>query len=420
MVILFSFKKQSVRRCIFIIWFLLFLPLCLCAQIFRTPPELVPYIENAPDIISRAAVLIDSETGALLYSKNPDIQIPPASLTKLMTMHLLMKAIEEGKTSYDDLVEITVESWAQSQPRNSSLMFLEPGQIVTVREIMLGMAVPSGNDAAVAAALHLAPTMADFVNMMTAEARLMGLYTTRFTESSGISSRNRTTAAEFALFSRQYINLHPESLRDFHSVRSFSYPLAANSPANRRFTTYNQYNSNTLLNTFEGVDGLKTGFIGASGYNISLTAQRDQKRFILVLLGSQANMGGARLRTEESNRLLSWAFDNFKTVRPQIDFNDADLFTAPLWKGKADTVELTIAESANFTAHISRGSSLKYESVITEPLIAPIAAGAQIGYFNIYDEHGNLSRKTLVTKEACESGSFFKRLWHSILLFLRK
>ncbi|MCL2214141.1 MAG: D-alanyl-D-alanine carboxypeptidase [Treponema sp.] len=399
------------------------LPACLFAQIFSTPQELIPYLEDAPEIISRAAVLIDAETGTLLYSKNPDVLIPPASLTKLMTMRLLMKAIDEGKIFYDDLVEITVESWAQSQPRNSSLMFLEPGQIVTVREIMLGMSIPSGNDAAVAAALHLAPTMADFVEMMMAEARRMGMYTTRFTESSGISSRNRTTAAEYALFCRQYLELHPESLREFHSVKSFTFPLSSNMPANRRsgYQTYTQSNPNTLLNTFEGVDGLKTGYIGASGYNIALTGIRDQTRLILVLLGAPASGGGARLRSEESTLLLSWAFDNFKTVRPVIDYSEnSSLFKAQLWKGKEDEVTLMLAESENFTSPLNRGNSLQYETVIDEILIAPLAAGTQVGYLLISDEYGVLSKKSLVTAAAYEKGGFFKRIWHSIKLYFWK
>ena len=406
-----------------VLFFIFTLPVNIFAQIFRTPNELAPYILNAPPIISRAAVLIDAHTGALLYSKNPDVLIPPASLTKLMTMHLFMKEIDTGKISYDDLVEITVESWAQSQPRNSSLMFLEPGQIVTVREIMLGMAVPSGNDAAVAAALHLAPTMAEFVDMMMAEARRMGMYTTRFTESSGISSRNRTTAAEYALFCRQYIELHPDSLNDFHSVQSFSFPLAANMPANRRsnFRTYTQTNQNTLLGTFEGVDGLKTGYIGASGHNIALTAQRDQTRLILVLLGAPVSAGGARLRSEEGSLLLSWAFDNFKTVYPVIDYSDdAGLFKAPLWKGKEDEVTLILTESEIFTSHLDRADSLIYETIISETLIAPLAAGAQVGYLCISDEYGVLAKKPLVTADAYEKGSFFKRIWHSIKLFFRK
>ena len=171
------------------------------AQYFYTPQLLVPYVETAPVVNSHAAVLIDAATGALLYSKNPYEEISPASLTKLMTMHLVMKEIEEGRASYDEIIPVTEQSWALRQPPRSSLMFLAPGQIVTLREIMLGLAVSSGNDAAVAAALRLAPTMEDFAHLMTMEARRMGLFVTRFVESSGISEYNMTTAEEFALFS---------------------------------------------------------------------------------------------------------------------------------------------------------------------------------------------------------------------------
>jgi len=409
---------MSENKIIFLSLFIL--PACLYAQIFNAPPELSAYMESAPSISSRAAVLIDAETGALLYSKNPNIQIPPASLTKLMTIHLLMQAIEEGKTSLDSLVNITVESWAQSQPRGSSLMFLEPGQIVTLREIILGLSIPSGNDAAVAAALHIAPSMEDFVSMMNSEARRMGLFITRFSEAAGISSRNRTTAAEFALFSRQYINMYPDNLPEFHSVTSFAYPKPENMPENRSTTSYQtivQNSPNALLNTLPGVDGLKTGYIGASGHNISLTAKRDQTRFILILLGA----GSAGQRTEDGYLLLTWAFENFKTARPDIDYSkEADLFSAPLWKGKTDEVELMLAEPASFTTHVSRSGSLKFEKVITEELIAPLPAGYHAGYLYITDDQGELCRKLLVTKEAYEQGSVFKRIWHSILLFLKK
>jgi len=406
-----------------IFFFIIFsFPVLVSAQYFFTPPALFPYLKDAPEIVSRAAVLIDAETGTLLYSKNPDVEIPPASLTKLMTMHLVMNAVYEGRTSLDTLVPITVESWAQSQPRGSSLMFLEPGQNVTLREIMLGMAVSSGNDAATAAALHLAPTVADFTAMMTAEARRMGLNVTRFTDASGISSRNRTTAAEFALFSRQYVSLHPQNLYEFHSVLNFSYPLAANMPAGSRAnaSTIVQNNSNSLLRTFPGVNGLKTGYIGASGYNISLTAERDDQHFILVVMGAPSQTGGNRIRDEDSARILTWAFDNFKTVRPVFkSIGGTVLFDVPLWKGKNDIIELKLAEPADFISHNSRADSIKYEVISEEPLIAPLPAEYPAGYLSIYDDYGELYRIPLVTAAASERGNIFKRFWHSILLLFR-
>jgi len=401
-----------------ILYFVFYIPFFLSAQYFYTPPPLVPYTENAPEIVSISAVMIDAVTGALLYSKNPNEQIPPASLTKLMTMHLLMKEIDSERASYDEIVPITVESWAQNQPPQSSLMFLEPGQIVTLREIMLGLAVPSGNDAAVAAALRLAPTMQDFANLMNAEARRMGLRITRFVESSGYSEENITTAGEYAYFCRQYLQLHPQSIRDFHSVDVFAYPTADNMPESSRRSprTIVQYNRNSLLRTFPGVDGLKTGYIDESGYNIALTAERDQTRFLAVILGAPARQGGDRIRDADGARLLSWAFENFKTVRPVI----GQVENARLWKGRENTVQLVLAESADFTSAKDRGEILFFETVITNALIAPLPAGSPAGYLLISDEYGELSRVPLVTARPCERGNIFKRIWHSILLLFSR
>jgi len=362
------------KKLILAFWLVFCLPFAAFAQYFTTPPLLVPYTSNAPEIVSTCAVLIDAQTGALLYSKNPDEEISPASLTKLMTMHLLMKEIEAGKASYDELIPITKESWAQSQPPRSSLMFLAPGQIVTLREIMLGLAIPSGNDAAVAAALRLAPTMEDFAALMTEEARRMGLTVTRFTEASGISEFNMTTAAEFAHFCRQYILLHPQSLKDFHSVPVFPYPVAENVPQAYRnnVKTIVQYNHNNLLRTFPGVDGLKTGYI-------------------------------------------DWAFDNFKTLFPLSPVLD----TPRVWKGKTDYVSLSFRDSLEFTSRVDRADPLYFRVEVPDPLIAPLPAGSHVGDLIYYDNTGDLRRIPLLTNEEIEAGGFFKRLFDTIQLFFR-
>ena len=369
-------------------------------------------------IEARAAVLIDANTGTILYAKNPDDIIPPASLVKLMTMHIAMREIQEGRASYDEIIPITVESWAQSQPRNSSLMFLEPGQTVTLREILLGLAVASGNDAAVAVALRFAPSMRDFANLMTREARRMGLNVTRFVESSGISGTNITTAAEFASFCRQYVQMHPHSMEEFHSVQEFAYPLEINvlPRHSSRPRTITQDNRNSLLKTFPGVDGLKTGFIIESGFNIALTAQRDGTRFILVLLGGPSGRRGAIIRAGDSALLLNWAFDNFKTVHPNIE----EIENVRLWKGKANNAVLRLLESPDFTAPVARAQNLYYEVFIPNQLIAPIPKDFPVGYLSISDDYGELSRTPLVTVEAYERGNAFKRFFHSIALLFKK
>ncbi|MDR2483046.1 MAG: serine hydrolase, partial [Treponema sp.] len=186
---------------------------------------------DVPDLGSQAAVLLDAATGTLLYAKNPDDEIPPASLTKLMTMHIALKEIAAGRASLDEIVPLPRETWAASQPRRSSRMFLASGQRVSLRELFLGMAVPSGNDAALAIALRFAPTVEEFAAMMNAEAGKFGMVKTRFVEPSGISEDNLTTAGEFARFCAAYVTLHPETMREYHSVGSFAYPKAENVPA---------------------------------------------------------------------------------------------------------------------------------------------------------------------------------------------
>jgi D-alanyl-D-alanine carboxypeptidase (penicillin-binding protein 5/6) len=401
-----------------LLWGCLLLMTPLGAEVPAGLPELlVPYAAGAPEPVSRAAVLMDAATGTVLYVKNPDEVIPPASLTKLMTMHIVFEEAAAGGISLDEAISPPRESWAVNQPPRSSLMFLAAGQRTTIRELLLGLAVPSGNDAAVAAALRFAPTVRDFTAKMNGEARRLGLANTRFTEPSGISENNLTTAAEFARFCREYLRRHPESLKDFHSVPDFAYPTPENVAAAFRDNprTIVQPNHNTLLKTFPGVDGLKTGYIDEAGYNIALTAERYGARFILVILGAPARPGGDRIRDADGEKMLSWAFETFRTIRPVI----GDPEPARLWKGRQKWVKLVPAEEAAFTAPADRGSSLWIATELKDPLIAPLPAAYPAGRLVISDERGELHGIPLVTAEAYEAGGFFKRLWDSLRLFFR-
>ncbi|MCL2043230.1 MAG: D-alanyl-D-alanine carboxypeptidase [Treponema sp.] len=383
---------------------------------FTPTPLLEPYLAIAPEITSRAAVLVDAQTMTVLYAKNPHEQIPPASLTKLMTMHLVMNEINAGKASYDEIIPVTSESWARNQPPRSSLMFLAPGQIVTLREILLGLAVSSGNDAAVAAALRIAPSVHDFAEMMTAEARRLGLLNTEFIEPSGISEFNLTTAADFTVFCLEYIRMHPHSLIEFHSVPVFAYPAAGNITNNSRPNTIVQPNRNPLLQSFRGVDGLKTGYIDLSGYNLAVTAERNGTRFISVILGAPSTPDGGFIRERDGNILLTWAFENFKTVRPVIGPPEP----VRLWKGKEKNAELQLAESPDFTASINRAVSLQYETEIESHLTAPLPAMHHAGWLVISDSEGELHRVQLLTAHSYQQGNIFRRIWHSIQLIFKR
>ena len=382
---------------------------------FTPSPLLAPYLATAPDITSRSAVLVDAQTMTVLYEKNPHEIIPPASLTKLMTMHLVMSEIQAGRAAYDEIVPITAESWSINQPPRSSLMFLAPGQIVTLREILLGLAVSSGNDAAVAAALRVTTSVNAFAEMMTNEARRMGLENTIFVEPSGISDNNRTTAADFTVFCVQYIRIHPRSLAEFHSAPVFAYPAADNVAGTNRPNTIVQPNRNLLLRSFPGVDGLKTGYIDLSGYNLALTAERNNTRFVSVILGGPAIPGGDLIRERDGNLLLTWAFGNFKTVRPAI----GTLEPVRLWKGKENSVELQPAEPPVFTAPINRAASLHYTIELESHLTAPLPAMHPAGWLVIADSEGELHREQLLTVKSYQQGNIFRRIWHSIRLFFQ-
>ena len=367
---------------------------------------------------------MDATTGTLIFSKNPDDEIPPASLTKLMTMHLAMREIAAGRASLEEIINPQPESWAVNQLPRSSLMGLSNGQHLSLRELLLGMAIYSGNDAAVAIAQRFAPSVDAFVERMNHEAFALGLYKTRFVDSSGYSEENMTTAREFAELCRFYLEAHPESIKDYHSVREFAYPKAENLSGNNAGTSTGNpagisenrahKNNNTLLGKVEGVDGLKTGYIPESGYNIALTAERNGTRFIAVVLGAPSRWGGERIRDEDGEKLLEWAFANYKTVRPNVGAMEP----LRIWKGRENYVGLLPALPLEFTALSERGGEISWHIEAKEPLFAPLPAGSQVAELVLYDSLGELRRIALVTVKDIEKGGFFKRLFDTVRLFI--
>ena len=375
-------------------------------------------IGDLPEIGSLAAVVMDASTGTIVYSKNPDMEIPPASLTKLMTMHLAFREVYAGRAFMNEIIEPTSESWARNQLPLSSLMHLAPGQRLSLRELFLGLAIFSGNDASAAMALRFAPTIDHFVEMMNLEARAMGLTRTRFVDASGYSEYNMTTAREFAEFSRIYLYANPQSLMEFHAVREFAYPRPENvaGPYQEDPRTRVQRNRNTLLGRIEGVDGLKTGSIPAAGFNIALTAKRNDTRFIAVTLGAPNERGGDRIRDDDGVRLLEWAFDNFKTLQPQLE--NPEPFR--VWKGKRNYVSTVWGTPLYFTVLKERGEDLDWFIELENPIIAPLPVFSHVGSLVFFDRLGELHRVPVLSAQEVERGGFFRRLFDSIRLFFSR
>ena len=296
----------------------------------------LPYNIGKPqlDIWAKSAILIDVSNGYILYEKNPDTVIPPASMTKLFAMYVVEEEIASGRFSYDQQIPLPPESWACNMPPHSSLMFLGKDQQVTMEELLLGLSICSGNDAAYALAYTVSGTMEAFVEKMNQVAEELGLSHTHFVESSGYSELNQTTAREMAEFSAIYLRRHPDSLHRFHSVLDFTYPKAKNlAPGDKlraqdfsqglpqKITmSITQENTNPLLGKLEGCDGLKTGYIDESGYNLALTAVRGQTRFLSVTMGgpgSNAREGQAG-RVHDGTELMEWAFKNFADISLEL------------------------------------------------------------------------------------------------------
>jgi len=367
-------------------------------------------------LAARSAILIDEASGRVLYEKNPDQAMVPASIAKLMTLHIVYQKLADRTISRSDVVTLSSNAWANHQAPGSTVMNLGPGQIVTVQELMLGVAIMSGNDAATALAEYTAGSTAAFVRMMNDEARFMGFTTMRFTDPAGVNPDNRVTAREFAEFCRRYVELHPEALRELHSQREFDYPLPQNMPGVRRsrLETRKQYNGNWLVWDGIGVDGLKTGHLDDQNFTAAITARRGSTRLIAVLLGvpGKGLADGARRRTEDSVTLLSWGFRGFSTVA----LDAPSLPAVRVWKGSAGGVAVQPAGPVRLTLRQDERDDLTFMVLARTPLVAPVYKGQQVGdlvYLAGTEEVGRIP--LLADKDVAGAGPV-RWAWDSLLL----
>ncbi len=373
--------------------------------------------DEPPKLLARSAILIEEETGDVLYQSDADLSIPPASLTKLMTLHIALEQIEAGKLDPDEEIVPSPNAWARNMPPDSSLMFLGPQQRLSVMQLLEGLSVASGNDAAVEVADLVAGSVPAFAELMNQEAERLGFDAMHFVEPSGISPENRITARQYAEFCRLFIRLHPEALGTLLSLRKFSYPLAENLTGDNHDHPITQRNRNVLLWQYEGTDGLKTGYIDESGYNMAVTAERGGMRLVAVVLGvpREGRHGGERLRAIESEELLNYGFDNFRKIQPS--------FEAPrpvrVWKGRARSVQV-VPEPEPLLV-LPRGEALRVTSSLKEAreVFAPVEAGQILGSLTFSVDGRPAARFPLVAAGTVERGGFFRELFDTVYLFFR-
>lgn len=397
-----------------ILLFILQFFLCTAAGLFADEGA-----ETYPMLRAESAVLVEQSTGTMLFEQKPGMSRPPASLTKLMTMHIVLEETARGRFRLDEEVPIPEEAWYENTEPGSSLMFLGREQTVTLRELLLGLAVSSGNDAAVACAVLVSGSVDAFAERMNREAAGLGFPDMHFNEAAGLDENNAITAESFARFCRLYIAAHPEALAEFHSVKEFTYPKQSNLPPGWEgpLVEIKQYNRNMLLWSYPDVDGLKTGYIDEAGYNIAVTAERGGMRLIAVALGGkgESHPEGYRNIADDAARLLDYGFANFELVRPELPAAEA----IRVWKGAVDEACLVPLSLPRLLIAKQDREQIRFSFDLPESLTAPIQRGEKLGTCTVLLDGKVLAVIDLSLSADIERGGLLKRVWHSIVLFFR-
>ncbi len=325
---------------------------------------------------ARSAILMDIDSGDILYSQNADAKIPPASLTKVVSMYVAFDHIKTGKKKLTD--KVTISRKAADQP--GAGMHIKAKEKVTLDRLLLGMAVSSGNDASLAVAEHIAGSEKKFVALMNKKMRDLNLKKTVFKNPHGLPAKGQfTTAKEMLMVSRAYLKKHPDSLK-YHKTRAIKH--------NGRTTT----NKNPLLKSFPGADGLKTGWITASGYNIVSTVKQGKTRLVAVLLGAKTSA----IRSREINKLMKAGFEaqkNGTTVasvligKPVPAIKKVATATA-----KKATTKQSSSKKTKSTTSASTKTSTKQKANLTKAKATPVKADANSVALNDPVQTGSLRR----------------------------
>ena len=355
----------------------------------------------APEIAAKAWILIDANTGTVLLESNADKQLPPASLAKMMTTYLVSNEIEEGRLTEETEVLISDNAWLLGGAKtDGSTMFLSPRSRVTVLDLMHGVIIQSGNDAAIALAEHVAGGEHAFADLMNQQAELLGMTNTQYMNSTGLPAEGMfTSARDLSKIARAIIRDHPKYY-EIYSEKYFEH------------NNINQPNRNRLLWRDKSVDGLKTGRTQEAGYCLVSSAKRRDMRLIAVVLGATNDESRAR----ESQRLLSYGFRYFDT---QVVYSAGDIIkaNAKLWYGEEEFLNLTVADDVILT--FPRGSEkiLKAEVTLSDVIAAPIVTGQVLGNLQVSLNEALLVDVPLVAEKDIAESGLFERLFDWIILF---
>jgi D-alanyl-D-alanine carboxypeptidase (penicillin-binding protein 5/6) len=367
--------------------------LLLLPVLAYSEPDLLP---ATPQLAARAYLLYDYNSNQILVDQNGDERVEPASLTKLMTAYLAFDALKYGTLSLKQKLNVPVVAVRNSS--DESRMLLKAGQSVTVDELLHGMIVDSGNDAAITLAVNIAGSEAGFVDLMNQEAKRLGMNNTHFTNPVGLpDAQHYTSASDLALLAAAILNDYPQY-----------YPLFSL----RRYTFNNiaQSNRNRLLWMDPYVDGMKTGHTESAGYCLVGSAQRDNHRLISVLFGADTD----RLRASESQKLLNFGFKYFEAAR--LYKKDQPVTRLRVWKGTESLLDVGFRHDLFLTIPKGTYDQLSAKMETHMPIIAPITGGQQLGVLKLMLAGKPYAEFPLVALESVPLANVFSRGWDSIRL----
>lgn len=347
-----------------------------------------------------SALLLEVSTGKVVYEKNADKKLAPASMTKVMSMLLIMEAIDSGKLSFED--EVIISDTASSM--GGSQIFLQTGEKYKVQELLKGIAIASGNDAVVAMAEKVSGSVSAFVDAMNNKATALGLKNTHFDNPHGLESENHyTTARDMSVMAREL--LKHEKILEFTSI----YEDYLKKPDGSSVWLVN---TNRLVRFYEGVDGLKTGFTNQAGYCITTTAKRGNMRLLSVVMNAETS----DLRSKDTVNMLNYGFNTYK-----LDIlipKDKDLGEQKIEKGNVTSTKLYIEQDVTILSKVTDDKEEFTYNLITDDLKAPIFAGEVVGSLEVIDKNGNIVKEVdVVVKEEIKKASIldlFTRVFQAI------
>lgn len=372
------------------------LALLWVAQTAIAAPTLIP---SAPKLAAKGYYLVDAYSGKVLVEENAEEQLPPASLTKMMTSYVLSYELAQGNVHNDDMVTISKNAWAQNFP-GSSLMWIEVGKKVSVDDLHKGVVISSGNDASVAVAEHVAGSEGAFAEVMNQHAELLGMDNTHFVNSHGLPHKDHyTTAKDLAILAKAIINDYPEDYA-LYSQKDFTY------------NGIRQPNRNTLLWRDPSVDGLKTGHTKAAGYCLVASAEKKGMRLISVVMGTTSEE--ARLR--ETQKLLTYGFRYYETHKLYSAGDELNL--ARIWAAEKEQLSLGIKDDIFITIPRGQHKNVKAELQIDEVIKGSVVGGQKLGVVVVNLGGEKLLELPLIALENVDEAGFFARIWDEIKLFI--